>query len=99
MLSLCILVGGSALAVLTGLDGIAGVERHQEGVLLELGDAPAAAAVAALVGAGVAVNRVMPQRRLEDAFLALIAGGSPNGEVTAGAEVADVTPREPERTR
>jgi ABC-2 type transport system ATP-binding protein len=88
-----------ALAVLTGLDGIAGVERHQEGVLLELGDAPAAAAVAALVGAGVAVNRVMPQRRLEDAFLALIAGGSPNGEVTAGAEVADVTPREPERTR
>jgi ABC-2 type transport system ATP-binding protein len=88
-----------ALAVLTGLDGIAGIGPHQEGVLLELGDAPASAAVAALVGAGVAVNRVMPHRRLEDAFLALIAGGSPNGEVAASAEVAGVTPREPERTR
>jgi hypothetical protein len=34
---------------------------------------PASALVAELVGAGVPVERVTPGRRLEDAFLALIA--------------------------
>jgi len=87
-----------ARAVLIALDGIAGVEPHQEGVLLQLGDARAAAAVAALVGAGVAVDRVMPHRRLEDAFLALIAGRA-NGAAGPGSGAADLTPTEPERTR
>ena len=74
-----------ARAVLAGLDGIAGVEPHQEGVLLQLGDVPASAAVAALVGAGVAVDRVMPHRRLEDAFLALIAGRADGVAGASGA--------------
>jgi ABC-2 type transport system ATP-binding protein len=41
------------------------------------GVAPSAV-VAALVGAGIPVDRVGPGRRLEDAFLALIA--APEGE-------------------
>ena len=85
-----------ARAVLTGLAGIAGVQAHQEGVLLQLGDAPTSAAVAALVGAGVAVDRVMPHRRLEDAFLALIAG---QGDSDAASGTADLAPSELERTR
>jgi ABC-2 type transport system ATP-binding protein len=87
-----------ALAVLAGLAGIEGVEPHPDGVLLKLGDQPASAAVAALVGAGLAVNRVMPHRRLEDAFLALIAGGTASNGA-AGETAADLVPPAPERAR
>ena len=45
---------------------------------------PPSTVVAALVGAGVPVERVGPSRRLEDAFLALIAapgnGGGARGD-------------------
>jgi ABC-2 type transport system ATP-binding protein len=91
-----------ALAVLARLADIEGVEPHPDGVLLKLGDQPASAAVAALVGAGLAVNRVVPHRRLEDAFLALIAGGTArDGTARDGAasEAADLTPPAPERAR
>jgi ABC-2 type transport system ATP-binding protein len=44
-------------------------------VVADLNGTPRAAAVAALVRAGVGVNRVVPRRRLEDAFLALVGGG------------------------
>jgi ABC-2 type transport system ATP-binding protein len=50
----------------------------QEGgttVVADLDGTPRAAAVAALVRAGVGVNRVVPRRRLEDAFLQLVGGG------------------------
>jgi ABC-2 type transport system ATP-binding protein len=43
-------------------------------VVAELDGTPRAAAVAALVRAGVDVTRVVPRRRLEDAFLALVGG-------------------------
>jgi ABC-2 type transport system ATP-binding protein len=92
-----------ALAVLAGLAGIEGAAPHPEGVLLKLGDQPASAAVAALVGAGLAVNRVTPHRRLEDAFLDLIAGGTAsNGSARddAAAEAAsNLAPPAPERAR
>ncbi|WP_027342420.1 alpha/beta fold hydrolase [Hamadaea tsunoensis] len=48
-------------------------------LIVELGEAPRSAVVAALVRAGVGVDRVAPRRRLEDAFLALV------GESTAGS--------------
>jgi ABC-2 type transport system ATP-binding protein len=35
--------------------------------------------VAALVNAGVGVDRVVPRRRLEDAFLSLVGGDSTGG--------------------
>jgi ABC-2 type transport system ATP-binding protein len=66
---------GRARDVLAALGRFGSVDRHPDGVLVQLGGEPASAAVAALVGAGLAVDRVMPHRRLEDAFLALIAGG------------------------
>ncbi len=68
---------GRAMEVLAATDQFGSVQPHPDGVLLQLSGAPASAAVAALVGAGLAVDRVMPHRRLEDAFLALIAGAPP----------------------
>jgi ABC-2 type transport system ATP-binding protein len=91
---------GRAVVVLAGLDGIEGVEPHRDGVLLKLGGTPASAAVAALVGAGLAVDRVMPHRRLEDAFLALIAGPAGDSEAGDGASPRPgLESPEPERAR
>jgi ABC-2 type transport system ATP-binding protein len=75
---------GRATVVLAGLDRFPSVAPHPDGILLQLGGEPASAAVAALVGAGLAVDRVMPHRRLEDAFLALIAGGAPGADHGTG---------------
>ncbi len=75
-----------AVAVLAGLDGIEGAERHPDGVLVHPDGVAASAVVAALVAAGIPVDRVTPNRRLEDAFLALIAG--PPGPDPAGPDPA-----------
>ncbi len=69
-----------AVTVLAGLHGIDGAERHPDGVLVHPNGVAASAVVAALVEAGVPVDRVMPNRRLEDAFLALIAGSAEPAE-------------------
>ena len=61
-----------AVSALRGLTGIESVRRHADGVLVQPNGVPASAVVAALVTAGVPVDRVGPGRRLEDAFLALI---------------------------
>jgi ABC-2 type transport system ATP-binding protein len=61
-----------ALSVLRGLTGIESVRAHADGVQVHPNGVPASAVVAALVGAGIPVERVGPGRRLEDAFLALI---------------------------
>ena len=74
--------GSRAVSVLARLDGLDGAEPHQDGVLVRTNGVPASAVVAALVGAGIPVDRVTPNRRLEDAFLALI------GQSTAGPEGA-----------
>ena len=63
-----------AVSVLRGLTGIESVDLHADGVQVRPNGVPAATVVAALVGAGIPVDRVGPSRRLEDAFLALIAG-------------------------
>ncbi len=76
---------GRAVAVLRDLSGIERAEPHPEGVLVHPDGVPASAVVAALVGAGIPVDRVMPNRRLEDAFLALIAVPA-DGQVRAGAQ-------------
>jgi ABC-2 type transport system ATP-binding protein len=72
-----------AVGVLSGLDGIESAQPHRDGVLVHPDGLPASQVVAALVGAGVPVERVMPNRRLEDAFLALIA--APDGAAKDGA--------------
>ncbi|MBO0775054.1 MAG: hypothetical protein J2P34_01965, partial [Actinobacteria bacterium] len=69
-----------AASVLSGLAGIDSAEAHPDGVLVHPDGMPASDVVAALVRAGVPVERVGRSRRLEDAFLALIAapaGGQP----------------------
>jgi ABC-2 type transport system ATP-binding protein len=76
-----------AVSVLRGLTGIESVRRHADGVQVQPNGVPAATVVAALVEAGIPVDRVGPSRGLEDAFLALIDGqGPPVGE--AGADPA-----------
>jgi ABC-2 type transport system ATP-binding protein len=42
--------------------------------VVDMNGTPRAEVVAALVNAGVGVDRVVPRRRLEDAFLALVGG-------------------------
>ncbi|HXP18207.1 MAG TPA: ATP-binding cassette domain-containing protein, partial [Streptosporangiaceae bacterium] len=65
-----------AVRVLRELPGIGSAAEHQEGVLVHPGDVAAAELVAALVRAGIPVELVAPNRRLEDAFLALIGPDS-----------------------
>ncbi|HCU91246.1 MAG TPA: hypothetical protein DHU96_00165 [Actinobacteria bacterium] len=72
-----------AVAVLRAMDGIEGAEPHPGGVLVHYDGVPPSAVVAALVGAGVPVDRVGPSGRLEDAFLALIAAPG-NGDGAPG---------------
>jgi ABC-2 type transport system ATP-binding protein len=74
-----------AVAVLRAMDGIDGAESHPDGVLVHHDGVPPSAVVAALVGAGVPVERVGPSRRLEDAFLALIAVPG-DGDGASGAD-------------
>jgi ABC-2 type transport system ATP-binding protein len=44
------------------------------GLVVDIDGTPRAEVVAALVNAGIGVDRVVPRRRLEDAFLALVGG-------------------------
>jgi ABC-2 type transport system ATP-binding protein len=71
---------GRAVSVLGDLTGIDSAEPHQDGVLVHPNGVPAATVVATLVGAGIPVERITPNRRLEDAFLALIADGASPAE-------------------
>src|SRR5436305_15024411 len=55
--------------------GVTSVTGESNGTLVvDLDGTPRADAVAALVRAGIGVDRVVPRRRLEDAFLALVSG-------------------------
>jgi ABC-2 type transport system ATP-binding protein len=71
---------GRAVSVLRGLTGIESADLHAGGVQFRPNGVPAATVVAALVGAGIPVDRVGPSRRLEDAFLALIGDSRETGE-------------------
>jgi ABC-2 type transport system ATP-binding protein len=69
-----------AQKTLDRLDGVSGYAVDGSRTLVvDLGEVARSEAVAALVRAGVGVDRVTPRRRLEDAFLALV------GESTAGS--------------
>jgi ABC-2 type transport system ATP-binding protein len=70
----------AAGAVLSGIGGVRSVASDGgRGLVVDLDGTSRAEAVEALVRAGVGVDRVVPRRRLEDAFLALV------GESTAGS--------------
>ena len=59
-------------SLLAAMEGIEDASRYEPGVLVRINGSAPSVVVAALVAGGVAVERVMPHRRLEDAFLALI---------------------------
>ncbi|HET7246113.1 MAG TPA: alpha/beta fold hydrolase [Streptosporangiaceae bacterium] len=80
-----------AVSVLRGLSGIDSVHTNADGVQVQPNGVPASAVVAALVGAGIPVDRIGPGRRLEDAFLALI-DGTGNGPPEAAAQAEEATP-------
>jgi len=63
-----------ATAVLDALGGVRSVVPDGESLVVDVNGTPRADVVAALVNAGVGVDRVVPRRRLEDAFLALVGG-------------------------
>ena len=86
-----------ALAVLGSLGGVASVEAHPDGVLVHPGDLAASDLVAALVGAGIPVERVGPSRRLEDAFLALIGPAALAGPGSLSGSPADPAADDVER--
>ncbi|MET8757333.1 alpha/beta fold hydrolase [Lentzea sp. NPDC004782] len=61
-----------AADVLRGLEGVHDVHEDEGAVHASMNGVPRAAALSALVAAGVAVDQAGPRRRLEDAFLELV---------------------------
>jgi ABC-2 type transport system ATP-binding protein len=64
----------AATAVLTGTGVHSVVGEGNRTLIADLNGTTRAEVVAALVHAGVGVDRVVPRRRLEDAFLSLVGG-------------------------
>ncbi|MEU0553122.1 alpha/beta fold hydrolase [Dactylosporangium sp. NPDC006015] len=66
----------AATKVLDELDGVRTVipAGSNGGLVVDIDGVPRSEVVAALVRAGVGVDRVTPRRRLEDAFLSLVGG-------------------------
>ena len=64
----------AATIVLDGIEGIRSVTTEGTGLVVDMNGVPRADMVAALVNAGVGVERLAPRRRLEDAFLSLVGG-------------------------
>ena len=77
-----------AMSVLAGLVGIDGVEARPDGILVHPNGMPASDVVAALVRAGVPVEKVDRVRRLEEAFLELVSvpGGAAPGAAENGGQ-------------
>jgi ABC-2 type transport system ATP-binding protein len=66
---------GRAERVAAGVPGVSDVERTPSGLVLRADAATRAELVRALAGAGLGVERVAPQRGLEQTFLALVGEG------------------------
>ena len=62
-----------ARQILTALPGVRSVQVQTDGLIVELTDNSRADIAAALVGAGLRLETIMPTQRLEDAFLDLLA--------------------------
>ncbi len=62
----------ATVRIATAMNGVTTVSRSLDGVVLDLDGTPAADVVAALVAAGIRVDGVAPQRRLEEVFLTLV---------------------------
>ena len=61
-----------AIALLQATSGVVSVGPSERGLIVELDGTRRSEIVAALVHAGIAVDTVMPRRRLEDAYLSIV---------------------------
>jgi len=77
-----------AREVLASLPGVAKVQTQGDGLVLEMHDGRRSDVAAALVGAGLRLDTIMPTQRLEDAFLELLAAGDAARTAGRPAEVA-----------
>jgi len=75
-----------ARALLHGLAGVTGVVTQGDGLVVEISSGTRSDLAAALVGAGIRLETIMPTQRLEDAFLELLEAGDDG--VAIPAEVA-----------
>jgi len=66
----------AAELVLAGMDVRSVTPDGASGLIVDMNGTPRTEVVASLVRAGVGVDRVVPRRRLEDAFLALVGDNS-----------------------
>ncbi|GAA2696711.1 alpha/beta fold hydrolase [Actinoplanes palleronii] len=66
----------AATEILSGLGVRSVTPDGASGLIVDMNGTPRAELVASLVRAGVGVDRVVPRRRLEDAFLALVGDNS-----------------------
>jgi ABC-2 type transport system ATP-binding protein len=66
----------AATKVLSGLGVRSVTPDGSTGLIVDMNGTPRTELVASLVRAGVGVDRVVPRRRLEDAFLALVGDNS-----------------------
>jgi ABC-2 type transport system ATP-binding protein len=77
-----------AQAVLGARAGVARVEPQGDGLLVQLRDGRRSDLAAALVGAGLRLETIMPTQRLEDAFLELLESGAGGERADGGAGAA-----------
>ena len=68
-----------ARALLSNLGSVTQVQSQGDGLVVELRDGHRSDLAAALVGAGLRLETIMPTQRLEDAFLDLLASGEATG--------------------
>jgi len=66
----------AASEVLSGLGVRSVVPDGGNNLIVDMNGTPRTEVVASLVRAGIGVDRVVPRRRLEDAFLALVGDNS-----------------------
>ena len=62
----------AARALLSSIEGIRELEDDEDGLIVDLNGHPRGDVVNRLVSAGIGVERVIPRRRLEDAFISLV---------------------------
>jgi ABC-2 type transport system ATP-binding protein len=62
----------AARALLSTIEGIRQLEDDEDGLIVDLDGYPRREVVNRLVSAGIGVERVIPRRRLEDAFISLV---------------------------
>jgi hypothetical protein len=74
-----------ARTLLHGLAGVTGVVTQGDGLVVEISSGTRSDLAAALVGAGIRLETIMPTQRLEDAFLELLEAGDDGVGIPAEA--------------